>query len=160
MPEFKPARPGEVAIELPPAFDTGIYFIGQALTPWPAPADCPKSSRRRTDVISTLEIHEPFVAGLKDVALYSHLIVLYWLHLSRRDLIEQVPSHLTAPRGVFALRSPVRPNPIGFAVVEVVAVEGHNIRVRNLDCADGTPIIDIKPYYAQLDSEPGATRPG
>jgi tRNA-Thr(GGU) m(6)t(6)A37 methyltransferase TsaA len=158
--DFEPPRPGEVVIKLPATTDAGVYFIGQARTPWPTPADCPKSSRRRTDVIATLEISERFAAGLKDVGLYSHLIVLYWLHLSRRDLIEQVPSHLTAPRGVFALRSPVRPNPIGFAVVEVVAVEGHNIRVRNLDCADGTPIIDIKPYYAQLDSQPDATRPG
>jgi tRNA-Thr(GGU) m(6)t(6)A37 methyltransferase TsaA len=159
MPDFKPPRPGEVPITLPPAYDAGLYFIGRAHTAWPAPADCPKTSRARSDVVATLEIYAPYAAGLKDVGLYSHVIVLYWLHLARRNLIEQLPSHLTVPRGVFALRSPVRPNPIGLAVAEVVAIDGRNVRVRNIDCADGTPIIDIKPYYASLDSEPGATRP-
>jgi tRNA-Thr(GGU) m(6)t(6)A37 methyltransferase TsaA len=159
MPDYKPARPGEVAIELPPMFDASLYFIGCARTPWPTPSDCPKSSRARSDVVATLEVDPLFAAGLKDVQLFSHLIVLYWIHLSCRDLIQQVPSHLTAPRGVFALRTPVRPNPIGLAVVEIVSIEGCTIRVRNLDCADGTPLIDIKPYYASLDSEPGATRP-
>ena len=159
MPDFKPARPGEVAIALPLTFDAHVYFIGRARTPWPAPSDCPKSSRQRSDVVATLEVDERFAAGLKDVQLYSHLIVLYWLHLARRDLIEQVPSHLTSPRGIFALRSPVRPNPIGLAVVEIVAAEGRTIKVRNLDCTDGTPIIDIKPYFASLDSEPNARRP-
>lgn len=159
MPEFKPPRPGEVEIELPDAFDAQLYFIGKARTPWAAPSDCPKSSRARSDVVATLEVDRRFAAGLKDIELYSHLIVLYWLDRSRRDLVLQMPSHVTAPRGVFALRSPVRPNPIGVAVVELVSVEGTALKVRNLDCCDGTPIIDIKPYYAALDSEPNAKRP-
>ena len=159
MPDIKPPRPGEVAIELPQGFDAGIYFIGTAHTPWVAPSDCPKTSRAQSDVVATLEIDDRYAAGLKDIELYSHLIVLYWLDRSRRDLIAQVPSHLTAPRGTFALRSPVRPNPIGFAVVKLLEVSGVRLKVNNLDCCDGTPIIDIKPYYASLDSEPGAIRP-
>jgi tRNA-Thr(GGU) m(6)t(6)A37 methyltransferase TsaA len=159
MPEFKPPRPGEVSIDLPENFDASLYFIGRARTPWPTPSECPKSSRARSDVIATLEVEPRFAAGLKDIELYSHLIVLYWLDRSRRDLVLQVPSHVTAPRGVFALRSPVRPNPIGLAVVDLVSVEGTTLKVRNLDCCDGTPLLDIKPYYASLDSEPDATRP-
>lgn len=159
MPEFKPPRPGEVEIPLPETFDASVYFIGRARTPWPTPSECPKSSRARSDVVATLELDVHFAAGLKDIELYSHLIVLYWLDRSRRDLIAQVPSHLTAPRGVFALRTPVRPNPIGLAVVELIGVSGASLKVRNLDCCDGTPLIDIKPYFASLDSEPGATRP-
>lgn len=159
MPEFKPPRPGEVSIDLPENFDASLYFIGRARTPWPTPSECPKSSRARSDVIATLEVEPRFAAGLKDIELYSHLIVLYWLDRSRRDLVLQVPSHVTAPRGVFALRSPVRPNPIGLAVVDLVSVEGTTLKVRNLDCCDGTPLLDIKPYYASLDSEPNATRP-
>jgi tRNA-Thr(GGU) m(6)t(6)A37 methyltransferase TsaA len=158
MPDFKPQRPGEVSIVLPEHFDANVHFIGRARTPWATPSDCPKSSRARSDVIATLEISELYVDGLKDIGLYSHAIVLYWLHLARRDLIQQVPSHLGKPRGVFALRSPVRPNPIGLAVVQILSVEGRQIQVRNLDCADGTPLIDIKPYFAPLDSEPGASR--
>ena len=62
-------------------------------------------------------------------------------------------------RGTFALRSPVRPNPIALAVVELLAVEGATLTVRKVDCIDGTPLLDIKPYYASIDSVPGARRP-
>lgn len=159
MPEFKPALPGEVAIELPPHYDAGVHFIGRVRTPWATTSECPKNSRARADAVATLEIDPRFAAGLKDILLYSHAIALYWLHQARRDLIEQLPSHLSEPRGVFALRSPVRPNPIGLAAVEIVGYEGHNLKVRNIDCIDGTPLIDLKPYFASLDSIPEATRP-
>jgi tRNA (Thr-GGU) A37 N-methylase len=78
---------------------------------------------------------------------------------ARRDLIEQVPAHLGRPRGTFAVRSPVRPNPIALAVVEILGVEGATVIVRSLDCIDGTPLLDIKPYFASIDSVPGAARP-
>jgi tRNA-Thr(GGU) m(6)t(6)A37 methyltransferase TsaA len=158
MPEFKPPRPGEVTIAPPAATDAGVAFIGTIHTPWPTPADCPKNVRERRE-IGTVEVAEAYAQGLKDIGKFSHLILLYWLHHSRRDLIVQAPSHLAQPRGVFALRSPVRPNPIGMAVVELLAVDGRKLTVRNIDCADGTPLIDIKPYLATIDSVPEATRP-
>lgn len=159
MPEFKPPRPGEVQIDLPETFDAGLYFVGRIRTPWATTLDCPKSSRGRTDAIASIELDPRFAAGLKDIGLFSHAIALYWLHQARRDLIEQLPSHLTLPRGVFALRSPVRPNPIGLAAVEIVAVENNILRVKNIDCVDGTPLIDLKPYFASIDALPEATRP-
>jgi tRNA (Thr-GGU) A37 N-methylase len=78
---------------------------------------------------------------------------------ARRDLIEQVPAHLAEPRGTFALRSPVRPNPVALAAVELVRIEGSILTVRHVDCVDGTPLIDIKPYFASTDSFPQAKRP-
>jgi tRNA (Thr-GGU) A37 N-methylase len=79
---------------------------------------------------------------------------------ARRDLIQQVPGHLEGhPRGTFALRSPVRPNPIALAVVEIVGIEGTTVIVRTVDCLDGTPLLDIKPYFASTDSVPHARRP-
>ncbi len=129
MPAFKPPRPGEVSIPEPVAPDARLVFIGRIHTPWATPADCPKNSRERAEVTATLEVDEPYVKGLKDIGLYSHLIVLYWLDRSRRDLIVQAPSHVPEPRGVFALRSPVRPNPIGVSVVELVAVEGNTLTI-------------------------------
>ncbi len=160
MPDFKPQRPGEVVIDLPDNYDAGIYFIGQIHTPWKTASDCPKGSRARAGSgEATIEIFPRFAAGLKDMTLLSHAIALYWLHQAQRNLIEQLPSHLTVPRGVFALRSPVRPNPIGLAVVEILGCEGRNLRVRNMDCIDGTPLIDLKPYFASTDSVPHATRP-
>jgi tRNA-Thr(GGU) m(6)t(6)A37 methyltransferase TsaA len=159
MPEFKPPRPGEVAIELPSGFDAQLYFIGRIRTPWASTADCPKNARARADVVAAIELDPRFADGLKDLSLFSHAIALYWLHQSRRDLIAQVPSHLDEPRGVFALRSPVRPNPIGLAVVEIVSVEKNRLSVRNVDCVDGTPLVDLKPYFASIDAYPEARRP-
>ena len=159
MPDFKPPRPGEVSIALPETFDAQLYFIGRIRTPWKTTAECPKNSRARADVTATIELDARYGAGLKDLKLFSHAIVLYWLDQSRRDLIEQMPSHLSAPRGVFALRSPVRPNPIGVAVVEIAGVQDHSVEIRNIDCVDGTPLIDLKPYFASTDAFPQAVRP-
>lgn len=159
MPDMRPPRPGEIAIEMPPPTDAGLRFIGRIRTPWPTPQDCPKNSAARRDIEARVEVDPPYQAGLKDIELLSHLIMLYWLDRSRRDLIVQAPSHVAEPRGVFALRSPVRPNPIGLSVVELVRVDGAALIVRNIDCVDGTPLIDIKPYFASTDSVPDARRP-
>lgn len=158
MPEFKPVRPGEIAIEMPGTGDAQLHFIGRIRSAYPTPADCPKNTLERSEP-ATIEVDPPYDAGLAGIDGFSHLIALYWLDRSRRDLIVQHPSHRAAPTGVFALRSPVRPNPIGLAVVEVIGREGHRIRIRSIDCADGTPLIDLKPYLASSDSVPGATRP-
>jgi tRNA-Thr(GGU) m(6)t(6)A37 methyltransferase TsaA len=74
---------------------------------------------------------------------------------ARRDLVVQVPRH-GARRGTFALRSPVRPNPIAMSVVRLVNVDGTRLSVIGLDCLDGTPLIDIKPYFASVDAVPEA----
>ena len=77
---------------------------------------------------------------------FSHLQVLYWLNQARRDLVRQSPRHHDGEtRGTFALRSPVRPNPIGVSTVRFVALEGSTVLVRGLDCLDQTPLIDLKP---------------
>lgn len=159
MPGMRPPRPGEVAIEFEPRSDAGLNFIGRVRTPWKTLDTCPKNSAARRDVDARLELDPLFVPGLKDLQLLSHIIVLYWLDRSRRDLILQTPSHVPEPRGVFALRSPVRPNPIGIAVAELCGVEDNIVHIRNIDCVDGTPLIDIKPYFSSTDSVPDARRP-
>jgi tRNA (Thr-GGU) A37 N-methylase len=73
-----------------------------------------------------------------------------------RDLVLQMPRHYGEPHGVFALRSPARPNPIAVSAVELIAVEGNVLRVRGLDCLDNTPLLDLKPYFASTDSKPEA----
>jgi tRNA-Thr(GGU) m(6)t(6)A37 methyltransferase TsaA len=83
--------------------------------------------------------------ALDGVAEFARLEVVYWLHLSRRDLVKQSPRDDGATRGTFALRSPVRPNPIGTSIVTLVEVNGSILIVRGLDCLDGTPLLDIKP---------------
>jgi tRNA-Thr(GGU) m(6)t(6)A37 methyltransferase TsaA len=151
-------RPGEVALELPAGFDAGVYFIGRIRTPFKTRDDCPKGIAA-SDAVGRVELDPRYAAGLRDLDLYSHAILLYWMDRARRDLIEQVPAHLGHPRGTFALRSPVRPNPIAVAVVEILGIEGTTLTVRSIDCLDGTPLLDIKPYFASIDSVPDAARP-
>ena len=151
-------RSGEVAVDLPDSFDAGVYFIGRIRTPFKTREDCPRSTAQSA-AAGRVELDPRYAAGIEDLGRYSHVILLYWMNEARRDLIRQVPAHLGHPRGTFALRSPVRPNPIALAVVELIGIEGTALTVRPVDCVDGTPLLDIKPYYASTDSVPGATRP-
>jgi tRNA-Thr(GGU) m(6)t(6)A37 methyltransferase TsaA len=158
MTDQRGIRPGEVAVELPEGFDAGVYFIGRIRTPFKTRQECPKNTAQ-SNAEGRVEVDARYASGLKDLQLYSHVILLYWMDQARRDLVEQVPAHLGEARGTFALRSPVRPNPIALAVVELVRIEGATVIVRHVDCIDGTPLIDIKPYFASTDSFPQARRP-
>ncbi len=137
-------RQGEVAVAAPPPTDAGLVFIGRIRTPWTSRLNTPRQGRVDGPVCR-LEVFEPWLEALDGVAAFARLEVLYWLHLSRRDLVRQSPKNDGATRGTFALRSPVRPNPIGTSVVTLVGVEPAAILVRGLDCLDGTPLLDIKP---------------
>ena len=137
-------RDGELAIDLPPANDAGLVFIGRIRTPWTSRLATPRQGRLDGPVCR-LEIFEPFVPAIKGVDFYSNLEVIYWLHESRRDLLLQSPKNNKNTRGTFSLRSPVRPNPIGTSIVKFVGIEGNTVLVRGLDCLDETPLLDIKP---------------
>jgi tRNA-Thr(GGU) m(6)t(6)A37 methyltransferase TsaA len=151
-------RPGEITIELPATSDAQLYFIGHIRTPFATLADCPKNTREGAHAVATIEIDPRYAAGLEGLERFSHLILLYWMDGSRRDLLRQTPRHLDAPRGTFALRSPLRPNPISLAVVELLRVDGTHLTVRGIDCRSGTPLLDVKPYFASTDSVPDARR--
>jgi tRNA-Thr(GGU) m(6)t(6)A37 methyltransferase TsaA len=148
-------RPGEVAIELPKDFDAGVYFVGRIHTPWQRREECPKNARE-SDAVCTIEVDPRYAPALKDIETSSHLLVLYWMDKARRDLVLQAPRHYDTQRGTFALRSPVRPNPIAASVVKLVGVDGSRLSVIGLDCLNGTPLIDIKPYFASVDAVPDA----
>ena len=158
MAQRSDVRPGETVIELPASSDAGVYFIGRIRTPFKSRAECPKNTAE-SDAVGRVELDPRYAAGLTDLQLFSHIWLLYWMDQARRDLIQQVPAHLRSPRGTFALRSPVRPNPIALAAVELIGIEGATLTVRKVDCIDGTPLLDIKPYFASTDSFPGARRP-
>jgi tRNA-Thr(GGU) m(6)t(6)A37 methyltransferase TsaA len=148
-------RAGEVAIPLPEKIDAGVYFVGRIRTPWTRREECPKNARE-SDAVCTVEVDPRYAAALKGVESCSHLLVLYWMDKSRRDLVLQVPRHYGEPRGTFALRSPARPNPIATSVVTLKQISDNHLSVVGLDCLDGTPLIDIKPYFASTDSVPDA----
>jgi tRNA-Thr(GGU) m(6)t(6)A37 methyltransferase TsaA len=112
-----------------------------------------------------VNVFPEFSAGLKDIEEFSHLIILYWIHL--RDNAEERKTLLVFPRrhavnvekGVFACRSPSRPNPIGLCIVKLVRVENNIITVEGFDALEGSPVIDIKPYIPRADSIPNANVP-
>lgn len=137
-------RDGETAVALPPYHDAGIYFIGRIHTPWTSRLLAPRQGRA-DGPLCRIEIFEPWKAALNGVEKFKRLEVLYWLYLSRRDLVRQSPANDGTSRGTFALRSPVRPNPVGTSIVELVSVEAGELMVRGLDCLDGTPLLDLKP---------------
>jgi len=142
---------GEVAVELPKAFDASLYYIGRIGTPWKQRKDCPKNARE-SDAVCTVEVDPRWAQALKDVETCSHIVLLYWMDRSRRDIVLQMPRHYGVQRGTFALRSPARPNPIAMSVVRLVKVDGNRLEVVGLDCLDGTPLLDIKPYFASTDA--------
>jgi tRNA-Thr(GGU) m(6)t(6)A37 methyltransferase TsaA len=148
-------REGEVAVPLPEKMDAGVYFIGRIRTPWTRREQCPKNARE-SDAACTIEVDRRFAMGLQGVECCSHLLVLYWMDRSRRDLVLQAPRHYGDLYGTFSLRSPARPNPIATSVVKLQQVSGNALSVVGLDCLDGTPLIDIKPYFASTDSVPDA----
>ena len=137
-------RPSEVAVDPPAAVDAGLQFIGRISTPWQSRLQTPRRGRLDGPTCR-IEVFEPWTAALDGVARFERLEVLYWLHLSRRDRVMQSPANDGIARGTFSLRSPVRPNPIGTTIVQLLAVEGAVLLVRGMDCLDGTPLLDLKP---------------
>ncbi len=152
-------RPGELTITPDPGAlpgDARVVFIGRIRTPWRTLADCPKNVRtaRETGGSAWLEIDAPYRPGLAGLEGVSHLVVLYWMDRSRRDVIVQIPRHAGGPRGVFSLRSPARPNPIAMGVVPLVSldIDAGRVEIGTLDCLDGTPLLDLKPYVPSVDA--------
>jgi tRNA-Thr(GGU) m(6)t(6)A37 methyltransferase TsaA len=144
-------REGEVAVDLPEGFDACLYFIGRIHTPWTRREDCPKNGRE-ADSVCTIALDSRWAQGLRGLETASHVVVLYWMDRARRDLVLQAPRHYGEQRGTFALRSPVRPNPIAMSVVRLLGIAGTELSVVGLDCLDGTPLLDIKPYFASTDA--------
>jgi len=137
-------RRGEQAVQWPGAGDAGLVFIGRIRTPWSSRLEAPRQGRLDGPVCR-LELFPPWVPALAGLERLEWVEVLYWLHLSRRDLVLQSPANDGAVRGTFALRSPVRPNPIGTSLAKLVGIEGDTVLVQGLDCLDGTPLLDLKP---------------
>jgi tRNA (adenine37-N6)-methyltransferase len=137
------------------AADGQIVFIGKVASPWTDRSACPKNMRAARELAqpARIELDPRYREGLAGLQSFDTLIVLTWLDRSRRDLIVQKPRHAETARGVFALRSPVRPNPIGLHVVRMTALDlqAGTIDLEAIDVLDGTPVIDIKPYYRSTD---------
>ena len=142
-------RRNELPVDWPGASDAALVFIGRIHTPWASRLVTPRQGRLDGPVCR-IEIFAPWLPALQGLERYQRVEVLYWLHLSRRDLVLQSPASDGTVRGTFSLRSPVRPNPIGTAMAKLVGIEGSGVLVQGLDCIDGTPLLDLKPDRCQF----------
>jgi tRNA-Thr(GGU) m(6)t(6)A37 methyltransferase TsaA len=107
-----------------------------------------------SDAEGTIVIDKQFQEGLRDIKVGQRIVVLFYFHQSprfTRDLLVQKPRHRNEHMGVFSICSPVRPNPLGMSVVEVLGIEGSIIHIKGLDMIDGTPVLDIKPLSEKND---------
>ncbi len=116
----------------------------------------PKGAR---EVEGHIELYPQYLEGIQDLAGFSHLYLLYRFHQAKRTELTVVPFMDTVSRGVFATRSPLRPNHLGLSIVELLSIEGSTLGIRGVDVLDGTPLIDIKPFIATFD-QVGESRSG
>jgi len=127
-----------------------LIQIGEVIEGYPDRKSAPRQGIFE-ERLSKIKIFDRFAEGLEGLEMFDKLIILYWLHLSERDVLRATPPGESKERGVFSTRSPERPNPIGLAVVKLINIENNILTVKYLDAVTGTPVIDIKPYYREVD---------
>jgi tRNA-Thr(GGU) m(6)t(6)A37 methyltransferase TsaA len=125
--------------------------IGVIHSPFTDLMEMPIQPTGSSSAPGTIEIYPQFAAGLQDLDGFSHLILIYHLHKVTRTDLTVTPFLDSQPRGVFATRAPIRPNPIGLSIVRLERVEGTTIFLGNIDILDDTPLLDIKPYVPDFD---------
>lgn len=128
--------------------------IAYVRTPFRSTKEIPKGLGAQHQTEGVVEMLRDFEAGLKDIEGFSHLFILWEFDRSEDfDLIATPPTDEGRPHGVFATRSPRRPNPIGLTVVELLRRDGTSLHVRGVDMLDRTPVLDIKPYLSSIPAE-------
>ena len=125
--------------------------IGVVHSPYSEPAGMPIQTVAAQGVAGTVLLDPAYAAGLKDIGGFSHLWLVVYLHRMQGYALEVTPYMDDKPHGVFATRSPRRPNPIGLSLVRLVRIEGATLHIEDIDLLDGTPVLDIKPYIPRLD---------
>jgi tRNA-Thr(GGU) m(6)t(6)A37 methyltransferase TsaA len=127
--------------------------IGYVHSPHEMAHGTPIQPSRARGIEGTVEIDERYAAGLADLDGFSHIILICHLHKASAFKLEVVPYLDTELRGLFATRSPARPNPIGLSVVRLLEIRGSTLRIEGIDLLDGTPVLDIKPFVKEFDDD-------
>jgi tRNA (adenine37-N6)-methyltransferase len=133
--------------------------IGTIHTPFKTIANMPIQPSGAKGIQGTIEIKPEYVDGLKDLEGFSHIILLYHFHKSKKYTLEVTPFLDSETHGVFATRAPNRPNPVGLSVVKLLKIDSNILHVEHIDILDKTPLIDIKPYVSEFD-QPSSVRIG
>ncbi len=129
--------------------------IGVIHSPFKEPDLAPIQPTAAPEAEGTVEVFPEFAEGLSGLGDFSHIVLVYHLHLSKKASLKVKPHMQDTEKGVFATRSPARPNPIGISVVRLVSLEGNTIRIKGVDMVDGTPLLDIKPLVSEPDAREG-----
>lgn len=129
-----------------------LHPVGKIHSPYKNAKDIPIQGRFRADVEAWIELNNEYVKGLKDLDGFSHAILLYYFHKSNREDIVGKPFLEEETHGIFAIRSPHRPNHIGLSVVKIKNIQENKVYFTQVDMIDGTPLLDIKPYVKYFDS--------
>ena len=125
--------------------------IGIIHTPYHEPKDIPIQGKFKPDVKGYIELGKEYAGGLKDLNSFSHAIIIYYFHESGKEQIVGMPFLEDKEHGIFAIRSPHRPNHIGLSVVKIESIEENKLRFSQVDMLDQTPVLDIKPYVKYFD---------
>ena len=131
--------------------DIRYRSIGIIHSPFKEPKGTPIQPAGAKGVNGTVEVFPEYAGGLKDIEGFSHIILLYHFHVSRRSTLIAKPYMDSEAHGIFAMRGPSRPNAIGISVVRLVKVQGNILHIQDVDIVDGTPLLDIKPYVPEFD---------
>ena len=125
--------------------------IGIIHTPFKTVENMPIQPSAAKEVTGTIEIFPEYADGLSDLDGFSHIYVIFFLNMVREPKLKVIPFLDTVERGIFATRSPARPNAVGLSLAELVSVKGNRIIIRGVDMLDESPIIDIKPYVPDFE---------
>ena len=125
--------------------------IGIIHSPFKEPKGTPIQPSGAKGINGTVEIFPDYAEGLKDLEGFSHIILIYHFHLSKKASLKVKPYLDDEVHGVFAMRGPSRPNPIGISTVHLLRIEGTTLYIQDVDIVDGTPLLDIKPYVPEFD---------
>jgi len=126
--------------------------IGVIYSPFKEPKGTPIQSTAAKGIDGTVEIFQEYAEGLDDLEGFSHIILIYHFHLSKKSSLKVKPYMDDQTHGVFATRSPSRPNSIGISIVRLIKIDENIVHIRNLDILDGTLLLDIKPYVPEFDT--------
>ena len=129
-----------------------MEHIGDIRTPFTSIENMPIQPRGAAEIMGEVHVLEQYAEGLKDLEGFSHIYLIYLFHKADKMRLTVVPFMDTKQRGVFATRSPLRPNHIGLSIVQLFHIEKNIVTVKGIDVVDRTPLLDIKPYVEAFDS--------
>ncbi|MGY5879100.1 MAG: tRNA (N6-threonylcarbamoyladenosine(37)-N6)-methyltransferase TrmO [Candidatus Thorarchaeota archaeon] len=130
--------------------------IGVIRTPFKSSEDTPIQSSK-SDVRGHVEISTEYIDALKSLDCFSHIILVYWFHRAKPPKMRMKPFLDTEEHGLFSIRAPSRPNPIGLSIVKLNTIEGTRLDIEGVDMLDETPLLDIKPFVPEFDNRSQAT---